>query len=271
MIDLPDASFLIPIRIDSIRRAKNINYVIEFILSEFNVPIFLYEDDDQSRVEKHLNKNLLDKCCYCFFENKEANRTFHKAKLFNRMAIDSQSSILIFQDSDCFLDSLGLYADAIKMIQDGESDLVYPHNKCPRYEVISDNFFDSGDRSYLKFFRQTNNNVGGLSMMSADAFSKIGMWNEHFESWGKEDDDFCNRSNKMGLRINRLNGSLIHLNHDQDIGSGFYSKRSESSDKEIGRIWNMTKEELYDEVPNWSWVVEFNKVRKTSRKGNDNV
>jgi len=262
MIDLCDVSILIPIRIDSLARVKNINYIIKFLLSKFKVAIYLYEDDEQPKLQGCLDEGILDLCCYRFFENKEASKTFHKAKLFNQMAIDSGSSIFVFQDSDCFLEPLDLYINAIQMIRDGSFDLVYPHNKCPRYNIISDLFFNSGDMSHLKFFRQTINNVGGLSMMSVDSFLRMGMWNENFDCWGKEDDDFYNRSNKVGLKINRLNGSLIHLNHDQDIGNGFYAKRSNSSKKEIGKIWNMTKDELQKEIPTWSWVKELKKRRE---------
>jgi len=40
MIKFPDVSFLIPVRIDSDMRAKNLEYVINFISSNFSSSIF---------------------------------------------------------------------------------------------------------------------------------------------------------------------------------------------------------------------------------------
>lgn len=250
---------MIPVRIDSQERANNLSHVIKFILSNFQTSIYVYEDDSISKVPSQLDKTIFDQCHYRFVKNDQSKLGFNKARLLNSMAVECQSKIIASLDSDCFIEDLSFYEKSIESIRNGEFDVVHPHSQCVRYDVSSVKFFVDGNIKFLRRTGMTANNSGGFLFISFESLLKMGMWNENFNSWGGEDTEFYCRAERFGLNKNRLNGTLIHLNHPKNKGSGFYAKPREENIPKLQRSRTLTPNDLKKEVEGWPWVIEAKK------------
>jgi hypothetical protein len=79
------------------------------------------------------------------------------------------------------------------------------------------------------------------------------MENEHFVSWGHEDDERLARALVLGLTVERVPGSVFHLRHPRGKDSNDRHQHYESNLKEFQRISKMDKEDLRIEVTSWPW------------------
>ena len=135
MIDLKEATFIIPIRIESPDRLRNIITVIAFLLENFDTNIIIKEVDSESVFQKEakpilkeildrdLEQRLIDVKCI-FVQSHEP--LFHRQKVLNEMIMEADTEIVVNYDCDVIL-PLESYVTAYMGIKEKVYDVVYPY------------------------------------------------------------------------------------------------------------------------------------------------
>ena len=106
MIDLSNVTFIIPLRIDSDDRLRNIILSTSFLLSKFDCKVIIKESDDMSKFDtwaRPLIESIVDtkNLTYIFEENYDEH--FHRTRLLNEMILETTTDIVVNYDSDIIL------------------------------------------------------------------------------------------------------------------------------------------------------------------------
>jgi hypothetical protein len=86
------------------------------------------------------------------------------------------------------------------------------------------------------------------------AVHQNGMENEHFISWGLEDDERLVRVQKLGGAFRRLSGPLFHLQHERGPDSSDNTPYFPNNREELRRITSLSPARLAEEVRTWPWL-----------------
>ncbi|MDP6360613.1 MAG: galactosyltransferase-related protein, partial [Planctomycetota bacterium] len=98
-----------------------------------------------------------------------------------------------------------------------------------------------------------HNSVGGALFMDKSSHIRCGMENEHFVSWGMEDNERAHRWTKLGYRLLRTPGVLYHLEHPRSPDSSERNPGFQANEEECEKVKNMTPDQLVAYVDTWSW------------------
>jgi len=109
MIDLSNTTFIIPLRIETDDRLRNVILITSFLLHHFNCKVLIKEVSGESTFLKYakpvidrLNinqKNLI----YIFEEETREDESFHRTKVLNDMIMMSTTDIVVNYDTDIIL------------------------------------------------------------------------------------------------------------------------------------------------------------------------
>ena len=250
MINLKNVTFNIPVKYDTEDRIENLKVIINYITKYFDTNIIVMERDKVSHFEF-----IKDECQYFFEKTNETN--LRRTYCLNKMCKLSKTDYIVNYDTDVLL-SIEDYVDSLRKLEAG-FDMVYPYNgrflECRR-SIFFERIKKELDVSFLK-----NENLpichpsslGGAVFWNKESFIKIGMENEHFISWGWEDNERFERANKLGLKIVRTKGDLYHLEHRRLEDSSPKNPFIDNNRNEFNRIKNMNKEQLIEEIKKWEW------------------
>ena len=149
---MKDLTFLLPCRIESEDRLKNVITSTTYLLKNFpEAKVILKEVDTRSHfkfralpvIQKYVNTNQLT---HIFEESDE--KFFHKTRILNDLLVASQTPIVYNHDVDVVL-PVESYKLAYDAISSGQSDAIYPFG-CGVYqwavnysESIFNQFLDS--------------------------------------------------------------------------------------------------------------------------------
>ena len=130
MIDLKDCTFIIPIRIESEDRMRNVITVLCHLLRNFDTKIILKEVDTESvfkkevlpQIEEYLGDGI-NNLKHVF--EKSDDPVFYRMKIINEMIDMVDTPIIANYDGDVVF-KLETYTEAVEMIR-GEYDIVYPY------------------------------------------------------------------------------------------------------------------------------------------------
>tara|TARA_B100000029_G_scaffold515246_2_gene621332 strand:- start:3578 stop:4543 length:966 start_codon:yes stop_codon:yes gene_type:complete len=227
MIDLSDCTFIIPLKIDSPEREKNIELVLAYLTSNFITTIVVTEADEYSKFDKKIKKFENLGVYYDFIELQPGD-LFHRTHYLNEMLAGVSSPITINYDADIIL-PLESYVSARNMIRDEYYDLVYPFEKSsesqmnidipdlfPIENIIASNFTDFGNSK--QGYSQTG--YGCCQFFNTDSYRNGFMENESFISWGPEDYERFYRFDKLGYKIGRTGSVVVHFEHPRDGKDG---------------------------------------------------
>ena len=129
MIDLRNVTFIIPLRIDTDDRLRNIVLTTSFLLNTFDCKVIIKESDEMSKFNawaKPLIESISDttNLRYIFEENYDEH--FHRTRLLNDMVMETTTDIVVNYDSDIIL-PITSYTQAKDMLDSRKYDLVYPY------------------------------------------------------------------------------------------------------------------------------------------------
>ena len=130
MFDLKDTTFIIPIRIESEDRMRNIITVLCYLLENFDTNVILKEVDIESVFEENVlsqvNEFVGDKIKNLnhIFERSE-DPVFFREKILNEMLFESNTEVVVNYDGDILLKP-DVILESVNMIRNGY-DLVYPY------------------------------------------------------------------------------------------------------------------------------------------------
>ena len=130
--DLSNATFIIPIRIESDDRLRNVVTSIAFLVENFDTNIIVKEVDEESVFqtevlpifEEILQVDLWKNFHHIFERSEEP--LFHRQRVLNEMIAECDTDIVVNYDCDVIL-PIQSYKLAYNGIMDGIYDVVYPY------------------------------------------------------------------------------------------------------------------------------------------------
>ena len=131
MHDLTNTTFIIPVRIESEDRLRNVITSVCFLLENFDTRIIIKEFDRQSTFLTMALPQIMD-----YLEGKEKNIThifeqsddphFYRQMFINQMLDMVETEVVGNYDSDVLL-PIDSIIEAQRMIVEDEADVVYPY------------------------------------------------------------------------------------------------------------------------------------------------
>jgi len=257
--DLKKCTFIIPLRIETEDRMRNIITTLIYLTRLFDTNIIVKEVDKESiylkeikpLLEQALEPEMLN-CINHIFEQSD-EFTFHRTKILNDMLWMVDTPVVANYDSDIIL-PLESYINATNMISKGwvhpdvkggkPVKIVYPYGygnyqwQCHVGDNEVTNFINSGfNFEYFNgHMRQWDAKYGFCQFLCTETYKKLGGENENFVAYGYEDDERYFRFNLLSS-VARLNEYVFHLEHGRTKNSWFNNPYCEDNKK----LWENLK------------------------------
>ena len=255
-IDLSQATFIIPVRIESPDRLRNVVTTTAFLMENFDTNIIIKEVDKEPvfqrdaipLLEEILDFNIWQNFNYIF--EKSDDPLFHRQRILNEMIMESDTEIVINYDADAILPKES-YELAYKGIMDGVYDVVYPYGsgmyqkQVAATDVTVSSFLETGDYEFLNAVSNDHtSDFGWVQFFRRQVYIDGGMENENFKAYAPEDKERYYRFNMLGYSIGRIENYVYHLEHARGENSWFSNPHMDDNQMEWVKLSNMTKEQL---------------------------
>lgn len=256
MIDLLDVTFMIPIKIESDDRKTNLSICVDYLLKHFNTNIILCEQDVAPKVPELFKDTWHGKCKHIFLPSD--GKYFHKTRCLNVMIKQSTTPIVVSFDSDIIL-PLTQIVEARDLIAQKKCAFAYPFNQ-RLYHIekpiipVFQSTLELETIGSNTTQRHTDVPPGGAFFIDKATFYQCGLENEHFISWGPEDQERASRISKIGHEIKRVIGPIFHLDHIRTENSNHQHDQYERNIQEFNKINNMSRARLLQQIGKWTWT-----------------
>lgn len=230
MINLKNCTFIIPIRIESEDRMRNVVTVLAYLLKTFDTKVILKEVDVESvfedqvlpQIEDFLGDNI-NNLTHVF--EKSDDPVFYRMKILNEMIDMADTNVIANYDCDVLFKK-ETYVESVEMIMDG-FDLVYPYGfgNYQKQVFIDDDGvseFINGDFDFEvldKKSRMYDAQYGHVQFVNRKSYILAGMENENFRGSSPEDKERFYRFDKMGYSVGRIDDIVYHLEHSRGANS----------------------------------------------------
>ena len=288
-IDLKNTTFIIPLRIDTGDRLRNVILSTAYLLNHFDTNVMIKEVDSEHRFETFalpIIKRLVDtKNLIHIFENDtRTDDAFHRTRVLNDMVMESKTDIVVNYDTDLIL-PIDSYVQSVKMLE-GEYDVVYPYrygnhgerkvnlgftietqNDMDRFEkggwvssfLESDYDCKSFDDRY--FYYQSEQGQGWAEYGMVQFFNRQvyidgGLENEGFIAYAPEDIERHHRWKTLGYNIGRVDEHAYHLEHQRTQNSWFHNPFMQSNNQLWEQLKVLSKEQLIEYYKNQKYLQE---------------
>jgi len=251
-IDLKEATFIIPIRIESQDRLRNVITTTAFLLENFDTNIIIKEVDSESvfiRDVVPVLKDFYDVDTHIFHIFEKSNKSlFHRQKVLNEMIVKANTEIIVNYDCDVLL-PLDSYHEAYQSLLHHTHDVIYPYGQGMYQkqvraddEVVS-KFLETSDYQYLDEVSNLHtSDFGWVQFFNRQVYIDGGLENENFKAYAPEDKERFYRFNTLGYNIGRINDYVYHLEHARGENSWFSNPHMVSNMEEWEKIQNMNRE-----------------------------
>ena len=278
--DLKKCTFIIPLRIETEDRMRNIVTTLIYLTRLFDTNIIVKEVDKESiylrevqpLLEQALEPEMLSCINHIFEKNDEF--TFHRTKILNDMLWMVDTPVVVNYDSDIIL-PVETYIYATNMISKGwvhpdaeggePVKIVYPYGfgnyqfQCHVGDNEVTNFINSGfNFEYFNgHMRQWDAKYGFCQFVDTEEYRKLGGENENFIAYGYEDDERYFRFNLLSS-VARINDYVYHLEHGRTKNSWFNNPHCEDNKKLWENLKVKGKESLLKYYKNVDYIMERN-------------
>ena len=278
--DLKKCTFIIPLRIETEDRMRNIVTTLIYLTRLFDTNIIVKEVDKESiyireiqpLLEQALEPKMLSCINHIFEKNDEF--TFHRTKILNDMLWMVDTPVVVNYDSDIIL-PVETYIYATNMITKGwvhpdaeggqPVKIVYPYGfgnyqwQCHVGDNEVTNFINSGfNFEYFNgHMRQWDAKYGFCQFVDTEEYKKLGGENENFIAYGYEDDERYFRFNLLSS-VARINDYVYHLEHGRTKNSWFNNPHCEDNKKLWENLKVKGKESLLKYYKNVDYIMERN-------------
>jgi hypothetical protein len=250
--DLKDATFVIPVRIDSDDRLENLSAVLRYIRKNFDTNVLVLEADSENRIPAELVPEGID---HLFIE--DHSPIFYR-QFYNNMLLGMAATPIVIKcDADIVVPPSQMN-DAVNAVRYGDCRVSYPYEGIFTHVkgVLRSDFIRTLDvRSlwqYLPSYPSSQPSYGGCVIVDRATFLGTGVDNEAFNGWGFEDQEMSKRVKILGHSIYRAKGPLFHLHHPRGQHSFFYDEEERmNSYREYIRVCNMSAAELQVYLKSW--------------------
>jgi|TARA_B100000131_G_C18005667_1_gene568304 hypothetical protein len=274
-MDLPLCTYMIPLRVETPDRMRNIITVLLYFLKNINAPIIVKEFDNESiyeasvlpQIRQVATEEELSKITHVFEQSDEF--TFHRTRLINDMIEMADTEFVCNYDCDVLLPfSTHFYANTFlaKGYLPPDSPegtplqpvkVVYPYG----YGMFQQQVF-ADDKTVSNFINSNFNfhafdgkmraydaKFGFCQFFNRKEYIRLGMENENFISYGYEDDERYHRFN-MCSDVVRVNDIIFHLEHKRSDNSWFTNPHIENNRKEWEKLKFYGKDKIEEYYQN---------------------
>lgn len=258
-----DLTFLIPTRIETADRLRNIISTVSYLLKNVSAKVIVKEVSEYPNF--HLKalpeiKKYVDTHNLTSLYEESNEPLFCKSRVLNDLIVASNTKIVANYDADCIL-PLSSYHNAYEMINMGDYDVVYPY-QCGIYQWsvkydfdTYEQFVGSLDISFFDNYKSlSNSTIGWTQFIDRQKYIDSYMMNENFISWGCEDDEFYYRMSILGNRIGRVDDYVYHLEHSRTRNSWFSNPNFNANYKLWSRIKTFDKDSLMRYYENQDYI-----------------
>lgn len=270
-------TFLMPCRIESEDRLKNVITSISYITHYFpQCPIIVKENDSQSVFQDQALPviqqifGVTPKNLHHIFEQSN-NQFFYKTRILNDLLLESKTEFVYNYDVDVVY-PISSYVTAYNMINQGGYDAVYPYG-CGVYQWAVDypislfeKFIQSEfDLSVLQPNCKLQPSVMGWGqMIKRKVYIDSYMWNENFISWGAEDCEYYYRLQALGYNVGRVNDVVYHFDHERTFNSHYHNPKFMDNHKLWQVIRTLNKDAIIRYYEEQNYVDERRKQLNAS-------
>ena len=254
--DLSQATFIIPIRIESSDRLRNVVTTTAFLLENFKTNVIIKEVDKESVFKKEALPILEDIVEVNIWENfnfifeYSENPLFHRQRVLNEMIDITETPIVVNYDCDVILPKQS-YELAYKSILDGVYDVVYPYGSGMYQKQVHaidstvSKFLETGNYDHLNLVSKDHtSDFGWAQFFKTKVYRDGGMENENFKAYAPEDKERFYRFTTLGYNVGRINDYVYHLEHERGENSWFSNPYMEDNMMEWTKLGNMNKKQL---------------------------
>ena len=265
--DLSEATFIIPIRIESSDRLRNVITSTSFLLENFDTNIIIKEVDSESIFQRDalpiLNDILdVDININHIFE-KSNEPLFHRQKVLNEMIAEAKTEIVVNYDCDVLL-PLDSYHEAYQSILLHTHDVIYPYGQgmyqqqVKATDEIVSHFLQTCDFKYLeKYSNLHTSDFGWAQFFNRQVYIDGGMENENFKAYAPEDKERFYRFTALGYNVGRIENYVYHLEHSRGENSWFNNPFMVSNMQEWEKIQKMSKDQLLEYYSNQTYLKKY--------------
>ena len=272
MIDLKSCTFIIPVRIESEDRIRNIITVLCYLLDNFDAKVILKEVDQEPIFEEELLPQITEyvgdsiKNLTHVFEQSD-DPVFYRMQILNEMIDMADTPVIANYDGDVLFKP-ETYVNSVKMVEDGY-DIVYPYGFGEYQkqvfaddELVSEFLSNDCDFSILDSkSRMYDAQYGHVQFLNRKSYIEAGMENENFRGSSPEDKERHYRFEKMGYKIGRIDDQVYHLEHSRGRNSWPHSIEGNPYMRENFGVWEriqqMTGEELKEYYSNQEYLKKY--------------
>ena len=271
-IDLKDTTFIIPVKIESEDRLRNVVTICCFLLENFDTKVILKEVDRTSVFKERALSQISD-----FLEGSIDNLihihdvpdlddpVFYRMRYLNQMLSMVDTKVVANYDCDVIL-PLETYSIAQEMCMD-EYDLVYPYGQgmwqkqvFATDETVSNFLSNDSDFTFLDVDSNMHDaQWGHVQFFKRSSYIEAGMENENFRSWGPEDKERYYRFERLGYNIGRVNDHVYHLEHSRGQDSDYANPYHGDNVNLLNYLNRLTKQELRSYYNSQKYLRKYNK------------
>ena len=288
MIDLKNVDFIVPLRIDTGDRLRNVIMTTSYLLHHFDCTVTIKEVDSEHRFEEYalpIIKRLVDtkNLNHIWEEETRTDDAFHRTKVLNDMVMDSKCDIVVNYDTDLIL-PVDTYTQAVEMLQ-GEYDVVYPYRfgnhgerkvnlpftietqeDMDNFETkeVASEFIKGYDNTVLDdhFFYYNSEQghgwaeYGMVQFFNRQAYIDGYLENENFIAYAPEDCERYHRWELLGYNIGRVDNYAYHLEHQRTQNSWYHNPHMQRNNQLWEELRVLTKEQLIAYYEDQQYVKE---------------
>jgi hypothetical protein len=266
-IDLTEATFIIPIRIESNDRLRNIITTTAFLLENFDTNIIIKEVDSESifkNVALPILKNILDVDINIqHIYEKSDSPSFHRQRVLNEMIVAADTEIVVNYDCDVLL-PLDSYHEAYNSILHHTHDVIYPYGQgmyqkqVQASDEIVSNFLQTMDYSILDSNSSiSTSDFGWAQFFNRQVYIDGGMENENFVAYSPEDKERFYRFTTLEYNVGRIHDYVYHLEHARGQNSWINNPYMDTNNDEWQKIQSMNKEQIKQYYSNQEYFKKY--------------
>ena len=272
MVDLSNATFIIPLRIESADRMRNIITLLCFLFGNFDTNVIIKEVDSEPVFEKNVLPQIKE------FIGKDINLThvfeksddpvFYRMHILNEMLAISKTDVVINYDCDVLM-PVKTYVNAYESILDGTYDVVYPYGNGSFQkqvnvtdEIVSDFLNNDFDLSILdKSSQVSTSDFGWVQFFNRSVYIEGGMENENFRGSSPEDKERFFRFTTLEYKVGRIDNWIYHLEHSRGSNSWPDSIKGNPYMEQNFEVWNhlqtLNKQKLKEYYLNQQYLKKY--------------
>jgi hypothetical protein len=257
---MKDLTYLLPCRIESDDRLRNVITSVTYILKNFpEAKVLVKEVDKKSNFKEsalpQIRKYVGDTSQLKHIFEESDEQFFHKTRILNDLCVAADTPIIYNHDVDVVVPK-NSHELAYRSITQEGSDAVYPFG-CGIYQWavnysddLLDKFLSSHDgKDFDTSIVQASSarvpsSIGWGQMITKTAEVSAGLWNEEFISWGAEDCEFYYRLNLFGFKVGRVIDDIFHFEHGRTFNSHYHNPKFQDNDRLWNKIRTLDKDEL---------------------------